>query len=120
MKTNTLIRRQLELANSPRPKQIIFDNGSEFKMLFVTLLKDFDIKPIPTTAENPQGNSPVERIHHVVHNMIKTKELDTFIFDYIQPWGEILSSVRWAINASYHSILQETYLAEICYLTSRK
>lgn len=99
---------QTWLSSYPRPKQIIFDNRSEFKMHFVTLLKDFDIKPIPTTAINPQGNSPVERIHQVVHNMIKTKELDTFIFDYIQPWGEILSLVRWAINALYYSTLQAT------------
>ena len=63
----------------------------------MTLLKDFDIKPKPTTVENPQGNSPVERIHQVVQNMIKTKELDTFIFDYIDPWAEVLSSVAWAI-----------------------
>ena len=72
------------------------------------LLKDFDIKPRPTTVENPQGNSPVERIHQVVHDMIKTKELDKFIFDYIDPWGEILSSVAWAIRSSYHSTLQAT------------
>ena len=32
----------------------------------MTLPKDFDIKPRPTTAENQQGNSPVERIHQVV------------------------------------------------------
>ena len=61
------------------------------------LLKDFNIKPKPTTVENPQGNSPVERIHQVVHDMIKTKELDKLVFDYIDPWGKVLSSVAWAI-----------------------
>ena len=40
--------------------------------------------------------------------MIKTKELDKFVFDYIDPWDEILSSVAWAIRASYHSTLQST------------
>ena len=70
------------------------------------LLKDFDIKPKPTTVENPQGNSPVERIHQVIHDMIKTKELDKLIFDYINPWGKVLSSVAWAIGALYHSTLQ--------------
>ena len=99
---------QTWLSRYPRPKEIIFDNGSEFKMHFMTLLKDFDIKPKPTTVENPQGNSPVERIHQVVQNMIKTKELDKFIFDYIDPWAEILSSVAWAIRASYHSTLMST------------
>jgi len=86
----------------------MFDNGSEFKMNSVVLLKDFDIKPAPTTVQNPQGNSPVEQVHQVVQNMIKTKELDKFIFDFIDPWGEILSSVAWAIRASYHSTLQAT------------
>ena len=99
---------QTWLSRYPRPREVIFDNGSEFKMHFMTLLKDFDIKPKPTTVENPQGNSPVERIHQVVQNMIKTKELDKLVFDYIDPWGEILSSVAWAIRASYHSTLQAT------------
>ena len=54
-------------------------------MNFVTLLKDFDIQPKPTTVENPQGNSHVERIYQVVQNIIKTKELDKVIFDYIKP-----------------------------------
>ena len=61
------------------------------------LLKDFDNKPRPTTVENPQGNSPVEIIFQVVHDMINTKELDKLFFDYINPWGEVLSSVALAI-----------------------
>ena len=40
--------------------------------------------------------------------MIKTHKLDDYVFDYIDPWGEILSSVVWAIRASYHSTLQAT------------
>ena len=58
--------------------------------------------------ENPQGNSSVERIHQVVQDMIKTKELDKLVFDYIDPWAKVLSSVAWAIQASYHSTLQAT------------
>ena len=77
-------------------------------------LKDFDIKPRPATVENLQGNAPVERIHQVVHDMIKTKELDKLIFDYIDPWGKILSLVAWAIRALYHSTLQAT-LAQIVF-----
>ena len=63
----------------------------------MTLLKDFDIKPKLTTVENLQGNSPVERIHQVVNDMIKTKELDKLVFKYIDPWGEVLSLIAWAI-----------------------
>ena len=40
--------------------------------------------------------------------MIKTKKLHKFIFDYIDPWAEILSSVAWVIQASYHSTLMST------------
>ena len=99
---------QFWLSRYPRPKEVVFDNGSEFKMHFMRLLKDFDIKPRPTTVENPQGNSLVERIHQVVHDMIRTKELDKLVFDYVDPWGEVLSSVAWAIRALYHSTLQAT------------
>ena len=77
-------------------------------MHFLTLLKKIDIKPKPITVENPQGNSPVERIDQVVQNMIKTKELDKFVFDYIDPWAEVLSSVTWAIRTLYHSTLNAT------------
>jgi hypothetical protein len=36
--------------------------------------------------------------------MICTKDLSNRVFDYIDPWGEILSSIAWAIHASYHSM----------------
>ena len=51
---------QTWLSRYPRPKKVIFDNGSEFKKNFVPLLKDWSIKPVPTTIKNPQSNSPIE------------------------------------------------------------
>ena len=44
---------QVWLSRYPRPNKVVFDNGSEFKMHFMRLLKDFGIKPRPTTVENP-------------------------------------------------------------------
>ena len=59
--------------------------------------------------ENPQANGPVERVHQVIHYMIVTKDISTRVFDYIDPWTEILSSaVAWAIRASHHSTLDAT------------
>ena len=55
-----------------------------------------------------QANSPVERIHKVVMNIFTTKNLKGEIFDYVDPWGEILSSIAWAIRASHHSTLGAT------------
>ena len=90
---------QAWLSQYPQPSKVVFNNGSGFKMHFMTLLKVFDIKPKATTVENPQGNSPVERIHQVIHDMIKTKLLDKLIFNYIDPWDKVFSSVAWVIQA---------------------
>ena len=47
----------------PHPRKVVFDNGSEFKRDFTTLLKEFNIKLILTSSNNPQANAPVERVH---------------------------------------------------------
>jgi hypothetical protein len=59
-------------------------------------------------VENPEANAPVEQVHQVIQNMIHTKDLSNCVFDYISPWDEILSSIAWAIHASYHSTLGAT------------
>jgi transposase InsO family protein len=88
---------QTWLSRYPRPKEVVFDNGSEFKKDFVPLLEDFAIKPKCTSIKNPQSNSPVERIHQVLTNIFRTKNLHEQIFDYFDPFGEILASVAWAV-----------------------
>ena len=44
----------------------------------------------------------------MLYHMLVTKELSNRVFDYIDPWGEILSSVAWAVRASHHSTLNNT------------
>lgn len=51
---------QTWLARYPRPREVVFDNGSEFKKDFVPLLKDMSIKPKITTIKNLQSNSPIK------------------------------------------------------------
>ena len=46
---------QTWLSRYPRPKTVIFDNGSEFKRDFVPLLKDLSIKPKVTTIKKSPG-----------------------------------------------------------------
>jgi hypothetical protein len=99
---------QVWLSRYPRPRRVVLDNGSEFKKDFLVLLKDFDVKATLTSVENPQANSPVERVHQVIQSMLATKDLESQTYDFIDPWGEILSSVAWAIRASYHSTLKAT------------
>ena len=88
-----------------RPCRVVFHNGSEPKRDFIPLLKDFDIKHVCTTVGNPQANGPLEQVHQVIHNMIVTKYIKTRTVDYINTWGEILTSVSWAIRALHHSKL---------------
>ena len=86
----------------------MFDNGSEFKRDFIPLLKQFDIKPKLTTIKNPQSNAPVERIHQVVANMLRTQDLKNKVLDHIDPWGEILASIAWAVRSAHHNVLGAT------------
>ena len=58
------------------PKKIQFDNGSKLKKNFIRLLKDFGVKPKPTTIKNPQSNAIVERVHQVVGDMLRTHNLN--------------------------------------------
>jgi hypothetical protein len=40
--------------------------------------------------------------------MLHTFELETYDFDDLDPWGEILASVAWAICSTYHTTLDAT------------
>ena len=92
----------------PLPQKVVFDNGYDFKRDYTPLLNDFGIKPVPTTIKNPQANAMVERGHQVVLNMLSTKDLDNKVLYHIDPWGETLASIAWAISASYHRTIMST------------
>jgi hypothetical protein len=64
------------LCRYPRPIQVTFDNGSEFKSVFNEMCDNLGIKCTPTTSYNPQGNSVKERIHQVMGNMLRAFELE--------------------------------------------
>ena len=85
-----------------------FDNGYEYKKDFTPLIKEFNIKPVLTPVKNPQANATSEQVHQVILNMIDTKDLDNKVFDHIDPWGETLAYIAWAIRDSY----QRTIMAK--------
>jgi transposase InsO family protein len=64
------------LCRYPRPVQVTFDNGSEFKSFFKEMCDSLGIKCSPTTLYNPQGNALIERIHQVMGNMLRAFELE--------------------------------------------
>lgn len=96
------------LSRYPRPQNIGFDNGSEFKRQFAETCKNFDIKPKPSTSHNPQANGIVERVHLVLGDMLRTFELEKQNLDENDPWRPFLSAAAWAIRSTYHTTLQAT------------
>ena len=85
----------------------MFDNGYKFNQDSTPLLKDFNIKPVLTSVNNPQANALLERVHQVELNMLATKYLDKKVFDYIDPWGEKLAYIAWEIRVSYHRTIMD-------------
>ena len=67
------------LSRYPRPKSIIYDNGVEFKRNFESLLKTYGINPRRVTAKNPQAKAVLERVHQVIGDMLRTKDLENII-----------------------------------------
>ena len=50
----------------------------------------------------------MERVHHVITNMIRTFELQDDYLDKKDPWKGILSATAFAIRSTYHTTLQKS------------
>ena len=96
------------LCRYPRPKRVIMDNGSEFKRNFKPLLQTYGIKVKHISVKNPQANAILERIHQVVGDMLRSKNLEDYDFTQDDPWSDILASVAWAIRSTVHTTLEAT------------
>jgi transposase InsO family protein len=94
------------LCRYPRPIQVNFDNGSEFKSVFKEMCDNLRIKCSPTTYYNPQGNSVIERIHQVMGNMLRAFELEDRELYPDDPWNEFLQACAFAIMNTFHTTLQ--------------
>ena len=92
----------------PRPRNVVFDNGSKFKLDFTPFLKDLYIKPILTSINNRQSNALVDQVNQVILNILVTMYLDKKVFDSIYPWGETLAYIAWAVRDSYYHTIMAT------------
>ena len=92
----------------PRPERCIFDNGNEFLgKEFQEMLESYGVKAVPTTVKNPQANY-VERVHQTLGNILRTRALDNYDFDYNDLWTDILSHAAWALRSTVHSLYDAT------------
>jgi transposase InsO family protein len=94
------------LCRYPRPIQVTFDNGSEFKSVFKEMCDNLGITCRPTTSYNPQGNSIIERIYQVMGNMLRAFELEERELDPDDTWNEFLQACDFGIRSTFHTPLQ--------------
>ena len=98
------------LSRHPRPQCIVFDCASENKSVFRETLINYGLGPgmKTITSHNPQANSMIERIHQVLNDMLRTKEMEETEIDPDFPFDSILSAIVCAIRCTYHTTLQAT------------
>ena len=96
------------MSRYPRARYVTYDNGSEFKLHFISLCDSFGIKRKPTTIKNPQANAILERIHSGLVNMLHTISID--MQDTCTPLmvDELLTNIAWAVRSTYHTVLKAT------------
>ncbi|MFM7186493.1 MAG: hypothetical protein ACKO14_01615 [Armatimonadota bacterium] len=94
------------LTRYPRPQEISYDAGPEFKAEFQSLIKDeYGIEPKPITIRNPQANAIIERIHGVIGDMFRTFDMSSIDEKSSQPFEGLVSAICWAVRSTYHTTL---------------
>ena len=98
------------LTRYPWPTEVRMDRGKEFAAeVRDTLKNEYGIALKVITTRNPQANSIIERIHQVVGNMIRTRDIrgkDDIDPDF--PWQGTLSAVRQAVRSLVHTTTRAT------------
>jgi transposase InsO family protein len=97
------------LTRYPWPTEIIMDRGREFAAEVCDALKnEYDITRKLITTRNLQANSILERVHKVLHNMVRVLELKDArdLPDY--GWTGILSAICQAIRSTVHTTSRAT------------
>ena len=96
------------LSRYPRPKEVLCDNGSEFKLHLKELCEQYSVKRKPTTSKNPAANAILERIHGVFGDMMRTSDINNLEHVDSQLIDEFITNTAWAIRSSYHTVLKAT------------
>ncbi|DBA05126.1 TPA: hypothetical protein N0F65_004976 [Lagenidium giganteum] len=91
------------LCRYPRPRQCIYDQGSESKKEFAELQDSDDIKAIRTTVRNAQANGVIERVHRVIGDKMRTTTIN--LTDECESF---LHNVTFALRAAHHSMLGDS------------
>ena len=98
------------LTRYPWPTEVRMDRGKEFaKEVSAALKNECGVKLKLITTRNPQANSIIERIHQVVGDMIRTRDIQSRQdLDPDFKWAGVLSSVRQAVRSIVHTTTRAT------------
>ncbi|KAL7503628.1 hypothetical protein ACHAXN_001390, partial [Cyclotella atomus] len=90
----------------PQYRNIVYNNGSEFKLHFETLCDSYDLNHKPISIKNLQANAILECVHQVLMNIAHTAELD--MADTMEPSNvaDFLANSAWAIRSTHHTVLK--------------
>ena len=59
-------------------------------------------------VKKPQANTIIEKVHVVINDMLRTNDLDNHTFHPVNPRGDIIDNIAWAIRSLTHSTLNAT------------
>jgi hypothetical protein len=98
------------LTRYPWPTEIRMDRGKEFAAEVSAALKDqYGIVRKLITTRNPQANSIIERIHQVIGDMLRTRDIrDKDDLDPEFQWTGVLSAIRAAVRSLVHTTTRAT------------
>jgi hypothetical protein len=83
---------------------LVHDNGTEFvSAKFQELLQSYGIQSKLTTVENPQANGILKCTHQVIRNLPYSSCLIAQDLHTVADQQELLMSVMWAINTTFHT-----------------
>ena len=85
---------------------MIYDNGSEFKLLFRALCTTYGVKCKPTSIKNPTANAILEPIHAVFTNMLCTAKLNMVELVNASDINIFLADAAWAVCSTHHTVLK--------------
>ena len=101
---------QTWLTRYPWPTEVRMDKGKEFAGEVAKALKNqYSIDRKIITTRNPQSNAIIERIHKVVADMIRTRDIRGISdLDKDFPWMGVVSAVRHAVRSLVHTTTRAT------------
>ena len=89
----------------PWPLEIIYDRGGEFlghKFKYSLIEDKYGTKNKPASPGNPQVNKTMERIYHLLGNVVRTYILQETCVDDADPFMGILDTAVFAVQPTYH------------------